>query len=109
MSYKLDLGLLLCFIAANPVSVVQVLAPQRVVIGAYTVIVFSHSYLVVVALHSRSFLPVAPLHSQVSYWLPILLAGVNGEIGSKSKAYLRWLPILLAGANGEIGSKSKAC
>jgi hypothetical protein len=54
---ELNLSLFLGLVAANPVAMMQMLPPQRVVIGTYTVIVISDSFFMVVAGHSVEVCP----------------------------------------------------
>jgi len=44
---ELKLGLFLCFIATNPIAVMQMLSPQGAIVGTDDVIVFDDSMLIV--------------------------------------------------------------
>src|SRR5260370_3104780 len=46
---ELKLGLFLCFVSANPVAMMQVLAPKIAVVGAYTIIMIPYFFLIAIA------------------------------------------------------------
>jgi hypothetical protein len=48
---KLNLGSFFGFIAANPIAVMQMLAPQLVEMGTYYIIEIPDAFLIVVAIH----------------------------------------------------------
>jgi hypothetical protein len=51
MVNELNLGLFLCFIAANPIAMMQMIAPQLVKMGTHQIIEFPDFFLIVLADH----------------------------------------------------------